>query len=444
MQAAIPAHDASNADVNVQSSLQTRHAAWKGAFIVPAFRWFAGAQAIAFTVLIAQIIVRSWMVQVETGSPFLVSLVPSLHLLPSLVLGFAGGELADRFDRRKVVFWGEVINFGAFGSLAVLALMGAATAWTVLATTGLIGISYALASPSRQALIVDTVPRAIERRAIGSYMLVMHVTLLTAPALAGGLIAAFDVATALTVTAILCCLPLPIYLLLKLQPFLAPMRRTGSMFRSLREGVGHIAANPSLRWMFAVLLVSVLFVNTWGAMFAPIAEQVLHRGAAGLSAITLAVGIGAILGAIGSIAMEGRVSDRTQQLVFGMAFSLLIVAVALSPVFELTLVLTVITSAAGAPFFINNMVASQAETEERFRARVVSVRYVVLAAQPIGMIALGAAAEAVGPQFALAGSTAIGAVLLLAVFAVLARTRRAGAGQPALESVTPTFVQAAD
>ena len=126
MRAVTPAQSASHSDAHVPASTLPHVAAWKGAFVVPAFRRFALAQAVAFTVLVAQMIVRSWMVQSETHSPFLVSLVPSLQLLPSLVLGFVGGELADRIDRRKVVFWGEVLMLAAYGSLAALAVLGRA------------------------------------------------------------------------------------------------------------------------------------------------------------------------------------------------------------------------------------------------------------------------------------------------------------------------------
>jgi MFS family permease len=313
------------------------------------------------------------------------------------------------------VFWGEVAILAACASLTVLSATGHAQPWHVLATTALIGISYSLSSPARQALIVDTVPSNLERRAVGSYMLVMHITLLAAPAIAGSLLSGPGITAALIVTTALCAVVMPLYLRVKT---VGPRVETGareSVAKSLKGGVREIFSNTQLRWMFAALTVTVIFINTWGAMFPTIAEDVLDRGASGLAGITLAVGIGAIAGAVISIALEGKIGDARQQFGAAFLFGGMIVGVALSTSYPLTLVLTVLASAAGAPFFINNMAASQAATPGAMKAKVVSVRYILLATQPIGMVLLGAAAEVFGPQEAMAGSTVIGMALMALV-----------------------------
>ncbi|MEX0762800.1 MAG: MFS transporter [Dehalococcoidia bacterium] len=382
------------------------------AFAFPAFRVFAAAQFVSFTVLTVQIIVRSWMVQELTGSPFLVALVPSLHLLPTLALGFFGGELADRFDRRKIVFWCEAALIASYVSLALLVVTGVAEAWHVLATTAVIGVAYALASPARQALLTDVVPPQIQRRAIGSYMLVIHLTLLAAPALGGTLLTMHGIGAALMFSALL-AVPFA-FLNLRFTPLAAPIRAgaQGKLIKNLVAGVGYIRSDPSMRSMFLGLLVMVLFVNTWGAMFPTIAQDVLGQGAAGLSGLTMALGAGAIIGAILAVFLEGRMPDAWQQFGAALLFAGLVALLAVSTSFPVSLAITVAASAAGAPFFINNMIATQVGAADGFRSRVVSVRYVVLAIQPVGMMAVGAAAEMVGPQLALGGSAVIGAVLV--------------------------------
>jgi len=354
------------------------------------------------------------MVEQQTGSPFLVSLVPSLHLLPGLVIGPAGGFLADRFDRRMIVFYGEIMLVIAYLSLAVLSLSNQVQTWHILATTLLMGIAYSLASPSRQSLIVDTVPKNLERRAVGSYMLIMHITLLLAPAIVGYLLMGPGAPWALMVTGIIAISTLPFYFRIRVIGSAAEVIRS-NIIESTKAGFREIVTNPDLRWMFVILIIVLLFANTWGATFPRLAIGVLDRGAGGLAAIGLAVGIGAIIGAIASLWFEGRVSDARLQFGAALLFAILIIGVALSNSYLLTLLLTVAASTAGAPFFINNMIASQVASPNERRASVISVRYIVLSTQPIGMILLGAVAESVGVQFALAGSSFIGVVLILAL-----------------------------
>ena len=302
--------------------------------------------------------------------------------------------------------------------------MGQVQTWHVLATTAVIGIAYSLASPSRQSLIVDTVSAELERKAVGGYMLIMHVTLLLAPAIVGTLLVGPGAGWALMVTTLIVVCTLPMYLRIRVVGPTAQIIRR-NIVEATKLGVQEIFSNPNLRWMFTILVIMVMFTNTWGAMFPALAIGVLERGASGLAGIALAVGIGAIIGAVVALLIEGRVSDARVQLGAALLFGTLIIGVALSNSYLLTLLLTVGASAAGAPFFINNMIASQVATPADRRASVVSVRYIVLATQPIGMIALGAAAESAGVQFALAGSAFIGVLLTAAlIFSVYRATSR--------------------
>lgn len=392
-----------------------------GALAYPAFRWFALAQFISFSLLIIQMMVRGWQMQELTHSPFMVSLVGALHVLPMLFFGFFGGELADRLPRKWVVIFGEVGQLIGFAGLAVAAALDVVQPWHILATTALLGIVMALVSPSRQALIVDTVPREHHRKAIGAYMVVVHLTILVGPAIGGPLLTGIGINATLIVSTFAFISCIPIYLLVR--PLEAQKRTPtkGPFAKNLVEGVRYICREPSLRWMFLAFFVMVLFVNTWGGLFPTIAEDVLHRGAGGLSGIALAVGVGALTGAVLAMVLAGKVPDVRLQFAGGLLFAAFVILLASSTWYPLSLVATTFAAACGAPFFISNMAATQLNSDEEHRGRVISVRYVVSAVQPIGLIAMGALAEVIGPQLALGGSAAIGGSLLLLIALTVAR-----------------------
>jgi MFS family permease len=403
-----------------------------GALAYPSFRWFALAQFISFTLLTVQMMVRGWQMQELTHSPFMVSLVGALQVLPMLLFGFFGGELADRFPRKRVVIWGEVFQLVAFAALAAPAAIGVVQPWHILASTALLGVIMALASPSRQALIVDTVSPPDHRKAIGAYMVVIHLTILTGPALGGPLLTGIGTSGALVISTAVFVACIPLYVLVDPVKTQKRSRPKGPLVRDLAAGVRYIAREPSLRWMFLALFVMVLFVNTWGGLFPTFAEEVLHRGASGLSGIALAVGVGAVAGAVLAMVLSGKVPDARLQFMGALMFSAFVIVLAVSTWYPLALAATVIAAASGAPFFISNMAATQLNSAEEYRGRVVSVRYVVSAVQPLGLIAMGAAAEVAGPQWALGGSAAMGGgLMLLLAFTVARKDLRAARATPA-------------
>jgi MFS family permease len=415
-----------------------------GAFAYSGFRWFALAQFVSFTLLTVQMMVRGWQMQELTDSPFMVSLVGAVQVLPMLVFGFLGGEWADRFDRKKVLVWGEVGTFIGFVGLSLPMLLApdSVRPWHILATTAFMGSASALSNPSRQALIVDMVASPDQRRAIGSYMVVIHLTILAGPAIGGPLLTGAGIDGALIASTAGFVLVFPLYMRMKTYEAQKRTNPKGPLVANLTAGVRYICSASDLRWMFLALTVMVLFVNTWGGLFPTIAEDVLHRGAGGLGGIALAVGVGAVTGAVISSVLAGKVPEARQQFAGALLFAMFVIVLALSTSYPLSLVATALAAASGAPFFISNMAATQLQSSEEFRGRVVSVRYVVSAVQPLGLIALGAAAEVLGPQKALAGTAAIGGCLMVVIALTMARPeltrgeKPAPAGKVARQSAT--------
>lgn len=50
-----------------------------------------------------------WLVYEISGSAALMAVNFTVSLLPGLLFGFTGGVIADRYDRKKIMFWGDLI-----------------------------------------------------------------------------------------------------------------------------------------------------------------------------------------------------------------------------------------------------------------------------------------------------------------------------------------------
>ena len=82
-----------------------------------------------------------------------------LELAPPLLLVGVTGLVADRFDRRKLLFvtQGSLMVLGL--TIGVLLLLGAMNLWTMYAFAFALGVVAAFDNPTRQAFVSDLVAR---------------------------------------------------------------------------------------------------------------------------------------------------------------------------------------------------------------------------------------------------------------------------------------------
>ena len=93
----------------------------------------------------------------QTHSAFLLGVLNFSQFIPILVLSPWAGSIADRYDRRRLLFVAQSTAVVLSGTLAVLAWGGAATTSVVIAFTGGLGVVSAFSAPAQQALIASLV-----------------------------------------------------------------------------------------------------------------------------------------------------------------------------------------------------------------------------------------------------------------------------------------------
>src|ERR1700745_480223 len=113
----------------------------------PAFRRLWIATVISGTCVAAHNSAATWMMNVATGSPFLISLMATVASLPFFLFTLPAGVLADKVNRQKFVcainLWLAAIAVG----LAVLGCQKFHNAIIILTSVLLVGIGFAFNAP---------------------------------------------------------------------------------------------------------------------------------------------------------------------------------------------------------------------------------------------------------------------------------------------------------
>ena len=147
-------------------------------------------------------IALNWLVYDLTGSAVYLGLLNLCRLGPILLFTLIGGVVADRVERRRLLFTTQTVAMLLALALALLVSTGAAQIWAVLLIAAGRGVMMSFNQPARQSLISDLVPADDLMNAIALNSATLNLTRVLGPAIGGGLIASVGVAGAFYVNGV--------------------------------------------------------------------------------------------------------------------------------------------------------------------------------------------------------------------------------------------------
>jgi MFS family permease len=359
-----------------------------------------------------QLTVVGWLVFDMTNSPAWLGVVLASRAAPMIVLPFFGGVIADRMDRR-LLLWTTQSGQALLGlALAVLVATDLILIWHIMVLMFLGAVVEAVDQPTRQAIVPALVPRVDLRKAIALHAVVFSGGALVGPAVAGMLVPAVGLATVLFIN-VASYVPVFVALLLLKLPRFEP-RQHEPVLKSVRDG---------LRFSFTrELIVVVILVSAVGSLFgrsyqllAPVfAREVLFTDITGLGWLISAPGLGAVLGAFALagarwLPANGRLAGFAHA-----GYLLALVGIAVSNNFGLSLLLLVLVGLFNTVFSAAARTILQLEAPEQYYGRVMSLNTITfIGLAPLGSLIIGSIAELAGIQLA----TLIGAAVVATVFA---------------------------
>ena len=102
---------------------------------------------------------EAWLVLKLTGSGVAVGATFAFRFLPVLLFGLWGGVIADRFDRRRVMFVTQSLAALLAVVLWLIVLTGVVQVWMVFALAIVLGLVTVVDEPARHAFVEEMVGR---------------------------------------------------------------------------------------------------------------------------------------------------------------------------------------------------------------------------------------------------------------------------------------------
>jgi len=237
------------------------------------------------------------------GTPADLGYVFAASVFPQVLVMLAGGVLADRIGRRRVMLITDVGRFAVQGTLAGALFAGRPPVWLFLVLAALLAMAEGLFNPALGGLRAEIVPPAKRPDANALIGVAESATAIGGPALAGLLIALSGPAVVIAVDAASFGASVLTLALLVLPPVGEPAQ---SAWRDLTES---LAVFRSQTWLWLTTAQFALFnLFTWAPylLLGPLLARQYLGGAGAWGAITAAFAGGAVLAGLALIGRRPR------------------------------------------------------------------------------------------------------------------------------------------
>lgn len=339
-----------------------------------------------------QSIALNWVVYDMTGSPFMLGLINGVRGFSFLIIGPWSGVMADRFDRKKLMWFSQLWVMFLSGVVTVLIVMNRLEVWHLIVFTLCSAAGESLTQPVRQALIPSIVPRSTLMNAVALQSAAFNSMRIIGPTIGGLLLVylgagwVFGIKTALYIVVLT-------LLAMLVVPALPARETPRSAGHDLLEGFKYIKANDAAFWLILLAIIPMVFAFPFQSLMPVFARDILQGNADGYGILVSFIGAGALAGTL-TVASMGEFSKKgLLLLVSGCTLGLSLLLFSRSEWFPLSLFLATFIGASQQTYMSMTNTLLHMNITDEMRGRVMSIYMLDHGLTPIGTLAAGAAAS---------------------------------------------------
>jgi MFS family permease len=408
----------------------------------PNYRLYFWGQLVSVSGTWMQTVAQSFLVLQLTGSGTALGLATAARFLPIFLFGPWGGLVADRLDKRRVLYVTQSLSavlaliFGLLVGTHVIQM------WMVYTLAVALGFVNVFDNPARQSLIPELVSRRLVRNAVTLNSVMVNIARIFGAALGGGIASVVGLALCFDINAasfVAVVVSLALMSGNQIQRSEREPRKPGQ----IRAGFAYVRTEPEL--LVPLLMIAIVGALAWEFPISLplIARSAFHGGAGTYGAMTAVMGAGAVTGGLITASRKG--ARRRGLAIAAVGWGLAITAAALAPTMLVEYAALVFVGYGSISFNSLAKTVLQLSAAPAMRGWVMSLWAVAwMGSTPVG----GPIVGWVGEEFGARWSLLIGGIPTIAVgilaYPILARIdrrqaeRRAETGPPAALSPQPS------
>lgn len=367
-----------------------------------------------------------WHISQLSKDPIAVSIVGGVRFAAVLCFSLVGGLVADRYNRRMILFITQSAAMIVAAILGLLTLTGQIQLWHIYALTAIQASAMAFDLPARQSLVPNLVPRDILPSAFSLQSIAFNTGAILGPALSGVVIGYMGQEAVYFINAV--SFLAVIFALMALgeipQKPAEIQRGIKAALADIRDGIRFIRRQPLILSTMILDFIATFFSSA-NTLLPYFAQNVLHVEEIAYGWLASAQSIGAV--AVGLITSQYSRIRRQGPLLLGsvLIFGAATVLFGISRWYALVFLSLILIGAADSVSTIIRNTIRQLITPDSIRGRMTGINQIFFMGGPqLGEIEAGAVAQFFGVPFAIISGgvgTILGVWLVASVWPSLAR-----------------------
>ncbi len=372
--------------------------------------WFVGL--VVFSVRWVETVAVGVFVYQHTGSAFIVAMMTMLRLLPMGLFGAFLGAIAERMERRTTLVLVVAVMLVNAMVLATLAHLHLLAVWHLAVTSFINGVGWATDNPVRRVMIGEAVGAARMGVAMSIDVGANNASRMVGPTIGGLLLAGVGIEGVFALSVVLYAVSVVAALRVRYRNSFPPTS-SESVLARIAEGLALVRRDKRLIGTLAITVIYNVFGWPFTSMVPVIGQDQLLLGPEGIGILASMDGIGAFAGAV-LMAMFCPPRFYRHAYIGGVTiYMVMLIVFALVPVPLLAGAALLFTGLGGAGFSIMQATLVYLSAPPEMRSRVLGVLSVCIGIGPVGFVALGVLADAIGAPWATAASGLTGLLVLL-------------------------------
>lgn len=322
--------------------------------------------AIAFQMLTIAV---GWQIYSITQKPIYLGLVGLVQFLPMLLFTLIVGYVADRYDRKLIICFSQIVESIGIFLLAYESHIGSITEEKILITIFFISTANAFQSPPMQSLLPKVVSKEVFPEVAALSASTAQFAFIIGPAI-GGILYALGPQIVYSVAGILA---LATSVLILFVSIMEESQNSESVtINSIFGGIAYIRSKPAILGAISLDLFAVLFGGAT-ALLPVYASNILKIGPLGLGLLRSAPAIGALITSAFLARKPLKRNEGLKMFIAVILFGVFTIVFAVSTSFLLSLVSLVLLGASDVISVVVRLTLIQLQTPDNMRGRVNAV-----------------------------------------------------------------------
>jgi MFS family permease len=367
-----------------------------------------------------------WHISQLSKDPIAVSVVGGVRFLAVLAFSLVGGLVADRYDRRTIMFITQSTSMLVALVLGLLTVSGSIQLWQIYALTAVQAAAMAFDLPARQSLVPNLVPREDLPSAFSLQSISFNTGAILGPALSGVVIGYLGQEYVYFINAItFLAVILALLLMGRVEQHMSPVQRGfRAALLDIRAGVHFIRHQPLILSTMILDFIATFFSSA-NTLLPYFTQNILHVGEMTYGWLAAAQSIGAVF--VGLVVSQVHQLRRQGILLLGavVIYGAATIIFGISHLLSVIFLALVLMGAADSVSTIIRNTIRQMNTPDSLRGRMTSINQIFFAGGPqLGEIEAGAVAQFFGVPFAIVSGgigTILGVWLIVSLWPALPR-----------------------